>query len=225
MTAPSSVDRVYDALRDRAIRFAFKPGERINESALTRALNVSRTPLREALNRLAAEGFLTLRGGQGFFCRALDPGQVLELYQLRTALEVEALRQGIIRADDATLATFGARFETTDPAYVATTDPAALVHMDEAFHLSVAALSGNGELCRMLSNVNARIRFVRMVNLRELRTGRNAGDSGAHRRIAAAVLARDIDAGESALRGHIERRGEETRALVRLAYCELYVPE
>ena len=82
----SSVDRVYATLRDMAINFDFKPGERLNETALTSKLNVSRTPLREALNRLVAEGFLTLAKGQGFFCRPLSPEQILELYQLRLSL-------------------------------------------------------------------------------------------------------------------------------------------
>lgn len=206
-----------------AIRFAFKPGERINESALTRALDVSRTPLREALNRLVAEGFLTLRAGQGFFCRALDPQQVAELYQLRTALEVEALRIGL-RAEETALTALGTHLEQTEASYAACADVAGLVRMDEAFHLALAGLAGNGELLRMLTNVNERIRYVRMVNLRQLRSG-TGEDLGAHRRITEAVLRRDAGAAEAALRGHIERRAEETHALVRLAYSQLYVPD
>ena len=211
-------------MRDMAIRFAFKPGERINESALTRSLNISRTPLREALNRLVAEGFLTLRAGQGFFCRPLDPAQIQDLYQLRCALEVESLRLGIARADARDIDAFASAFDSAEAAYAAASDPAELVRMDEAFHLSLAALSGNGELRRMLINVNERIRFVRMVNLRELRSGAGAEDLGAHRRIVAAVLARDGAAAETALRAHIERRSEQTRALVRLAFSDIYMP-
>ncbi len=85
-----SVERAYEALRKMAINFEFKPGERLNETALTKTLDVSRTPLREALNRLVAQGFLTFELGKGFFCRALSPEKVFELYQLRCALETEA---------------------------------------------------------------------------------------------------------------------------------------
>ena len=66
------VAKAYKGLRDKAISFEFKPGERINESALTRELGISRTPLREALNRLVAEGFLRSSPGEGFYCRKLQ---------------------------------------------------------------------------------------------------------------------------------------------------------
>ena len=83
----SSVDRVYDRLRQMAADFEFKPDERINESALSTKLGASRTPLREALNRLVAEGFLTFQARRGFFCRPLSPSQILSLYEARIAVE------------------------------------------------------------------------------------------------------------------------------------------
>ena len=75
----SNVDRLYDTLRRMASDFAFKPDARINESALATQLDASRTPIREALNRLVAEGFLTFQSGRGFFCRSLSPKVVLDL--------------------------------------------------------------------------------------------------------------------------------------------------
>ncbi|MDP4796436.1 MAG: GntR family transcriptional regulator, partial [Rhodospirillales bacterium] len=54
----TSSDRAYEMLRDRLLRFAILPNQRINEVSLAAELNVSRTPLREALNRLVAEGLL-----------------------------------------------------------------------------------------------------------------------------------------------------------------------
>ncbi len=68
-----SADRVYDAIKSMAITYGFRPGERINEVDLARQLDVSRTPLREALNRLVTEGFLTTRLNKGFFARTLGP--------------------------------------------------------------------------------------------------------------------------------------------------------
>jgi DNA-binding GntR family transcriptional regulator len=66
--ADSVVDRVYEQLKAMSVSFELKPGERLNEGKLAKRLGVSRTPLREALNRLNTEGFL----GKGFFCRELD---------------------------------------------------------------------------------------------------------------------------------------------------------
>ncbi|MFD2856844.1 GntR family transcriptional regulator [Seohaeicola zhoushanensis] len=88
MTKPdSNVSRVYAALRRMAADFELKPDERINESALSLQLGASRTPLREALNRLVAEGFLTFRSGRGFYCRSLSPALVMELYEARVAVD------------------------------------------------------------------------------------------------------------------------------------------
>ncbi|MCR8547874.1 GntR family transcriptional regulator [Salipiger sp. P9] len=222
----SSADRAYEALREMAIGFDFKPGERLNESALSKTLAVSRTPLREALNRLVAEGFLTVSPGRGFFCRALSPGQVLELYQIRSGLETEAVLRGIAQADDSGIAALCAHLDATEETYANCTDLPELLRMDEEFHMRLAGLSGNGELCRMLRNVYERIRYVRLINLRQLRSQPGSGeDRTAHRRIAEAVRARDSAGAVEALRRHIERRSEETRDLVRLAYSELYVPD
>lgn len=96
----SSVVRLYDHIKDRAISFSFKPGERINEVDLAKKLGASRTPLREALNRLTAEGLLTFERGRGFFCRDLKPREIFELYQLRSTLEVTSARLACELATD-----------------------------------------------------------------------------------------------------------------------------
>ena len=66
-TLGSNVDSIYQTVRAMAAAFEFKPEERINESDLSKRLGISRTPLREALNRLVAEGLLTVQEGRGFF--------------------------------------------------------------------------------------------------------------------------------------------------------------
>ncbi|WP_306142763.1 GntR family transcriptional regulator [Roseibium sp. MMSF_3412] len=225
----SSVDRVYETLRDMAINFDFKPGERINESALTTKLGASRTPLREALNRLVAEGFLTLAKGQGFFCRPLEPAKVLELYQARCAIETEGIIRGIENASDAEIQALCDYLDEFEKTYFTSTDLTEVLQQDEEFHLRLAALSGNGELVRLLSNLNERIRYVRLINFRQIREQMEDGAQEdpslpAHRKIVDAVKNRDTDTAVTALRSHIERRSEETIELVRLAYSQLYVP-
>ncbi len=224
-----SVERAYEALRKKAISFEFMPGERLNETALTKTLDVSRTPLREALNRLAAEGFLTFELGKGFFCRPLSPDKILELYQLRCALETEALIRTIEGADDNAIAEVVAYLDEAEKSYSVCSDLNVLLRMDEEFHVKLATLSGNSELVRLLCNVNERIRYVRMINLRLLRDRRDTPDYdhsslSQHRIILNAVKARDKDAAIAALRRHIERRSEQTVELVRVAFSQLYVP-
>src|SRR5690606_31139082 len=85
--AADSVNRVYAAIRRMAVNFEFRPEQRINEVELAAALNVSRTPVREALNRLVIEGLITLVPNKGFYCRPFDAEQIMSLFEVRTALE------------------------------------------------------------------------------------------------------------------------------------------
>src|SRR5438105_9279723 len=100
LVSDSIVDRVYEQLKAMAVSYEFKPGERLNEGELAKRLGVSRTPLREALNRLATEGFLRFSPGKGFFCRELDPKEIYDLYQLRKALEVGGIKLAVQQASE-----------------------------------------------------------------------------------------------------------------------------
>lgn len=223
----STVSQAYETLRDKAINFEFKPGDRINESALTRELGISRTPMREALNRLVAEGFLTLSPGQGFRCRTLQPDAIADLYELRCALESEAVRRMIEAGDQSQIDALVVYLDQTEPTYHACDDASELTRMDENFHLMIARGSGNREIANMLTNVNERIRYVRTVNLKQLRlrpsTTGNASGLNAHRRIVSAILSGNTEEAVAAMRRHIERRKDEVVELVKLAYSEIYV--
>jgi DNA-binding GntR family transcriptional regulator len=221
MQKTSNVDRIIEKTREMAITFELKPGARVNESALSKELGASRTPLREALNRLVAEGFLTFQTGKGFFCRALNPKRIMDLYEARVAIEVETARLVCLRATDAELADFNAYLDKTEPDYHQSTDIGELVQTDEAFHLYIARLSQNDELLRLLENLNGRIRYIRSIGLKTIRSTTQEPpqeppqDSpqepaearlSAHRRILDALIARDVDSATVAMRSHIERR-------------------
>lgn len=225
----SSVDLAYARLHQMAVNFEFKPEERLNESALAVELGASRTPLREALNRLVAEGLLTFKNGRGFFCRSLNPARIQELYEARAAIETEALIRAIERASDQEIQAVLDYLDETETTYDTCENLPDLLKMDEGFHMRVAELSNNGELLRLLKNINGRIRYVRLVNLQLIRsnpkgTVQEDAKLSAHRTIIEAVARRDTDAAVSALRKHIERRREETTDAVRIAYSQLYVP-
>lgn len=219
----SNVDRVYTQLRGLAANFEFKPDSRINESALSVQLGTSRTPLREAMNRLVAEGFLTFQSGRGFFCRSLSPSLVLDQYEARVAVETEAVRLACERATDAELhSLIDALKDSASKCNSA--DPAALLEQDEAFHVGITRLSQNAELVRMLENINQRIRYIRLIYLK------NHGQPAttippAHQKVLDALLARDADMAAQAMRKHIGRRREDAAEAVRIAYSQLYVPD
>ena len=213
----SSVDRLYEAVREMAVAFRLKPGERVNEVDLARRLGASRTPLREALNRLAAEGFLTFQRGRGFSCRAFTPREVFELYQLRQVMETAAVRLACVQATDAELDAIETFLDDTGPASDGR-PVEVLVSLDERFHTSVAALARNTELARVLDNINARIRFVRWIDMKK-RTKTQAE----HREILAALRARDADRAAALMGRHIEKRQDQITLAIREGYARIYV--
>ena len=223
--AEDTVGRLYSALRRMAADFEFRPSARVNESRIALQLGASRTPLREALNRLVAEGFLEFRSGQGFFCRDLSPAGIFHLYEARVAIECAALSAALARAGDEEIAALGAYLDRTEPAYLEATDPVVLLELDEGFHDRLCALSGNPEFVRMLGNINGRIRYVRSVDLRQLRAlGTTGGRLSANRAILQALERRDGAAAVATLRAHIEKRRDEATEAVRRAYADIYAP-
>lgn len=221
-----TVEWAYHQLKAMAANYAFKPDARLNEGELARHLETSRTPLREALNRLVAEGFLTFRSGQGFFCRSLTPQEIMDLYEARAAIECEAVKLAAHRADVDAVLQLEAFLDDSQSEYTPETSPVELVKLDEEFHMRLAALSGNAELVRLLENVNGRLHFVRLVDLKSLsrRNGPEIVTTEPHRGILEAVKRKDPEAAQTAMRLHIERRLEAITEIVRNAFAELYAP-
>lgn len=207
-----------------AADFEFMPDARINEGELAAHLNTSRTPVREALNRLVAEGFLTFQSGRGFFCRSLSPSLILDLYEARVAIECEALRLSCTKATDQEIDELKTALNAMESRYLSCTDPAELLTMDEDFHNRLAALSGNQELVNILNNLNDRIRYVRLINLKTLLDKPVNARMSAHRMILKGLVGRDAEVAVAAMRSHIEQRRTEATEAVRIAYSQLYVP-
>lgn len=225
-TKQGAVERAYRALKEMAASYKFKPDERLNESILSQQLNISRTPLREALNRLTAEGFLTARSGQGFYCRSLNPAEIMDLYEARAAIEAEAARLAARRFDPAELAELETYLQDSAESYGPGVSPVELVRLDEGFHLRLARLSGNAELVRLLENVAGRIHYIRLIDLQSLseRDGAPAITIEPHARILAAVKAGDEERAAREMNAHISRRLEEVTQNVRMAFSRIYAP-
>ncbi len=214
-----SADRVYEQVKVMAVAYQLRPGDRINEVDLARQLGVSRTPLREALNRLASEGFLRATANRGYHVRPLEPQQVLTLYEYRAIVEAGALRLAAARATDAqidALAAFAARSrdEPDDDQHAVR-----LLALDEEFHERLATLSGNEEFVRSIRGINERIRFVRWI---DMQNGRRAGTQTEHIRIISLLRARDTDAAATLLHSHIERRLDQIVDVIRASFAEIY---
>ncbi len=212
-------ERAYEQLRAMAITYQFRPLERLAEADLVKRLKVSRTPIREALNRLVTEGFLVFTPNRGFQCRPLDAKEIFDLYEVRRSLETTAVRLAAERATDEeleALATFlkASRAAPDDASVVE------LVGLDEAFHERIALLSRNAELLHILRNINARIRFCRWI---DMENGRRAATQTEHAEVLAALTARDADRCQVIMNGHITRRLDQIVDVIREGYARIYM--
>ncbi len=216
----TSVDQVYEQVRHMAANFEFKPAERINESELSRKLGASRTPLREAMNRLVAEGLLKFEGGRGFFCQPLNPEIVVNLYELRSSLEIGAVRAAVKRATESELEELRRYLIETGVNYTDGTPARDIVSFDEEFHLMIARLAKNPELLNMIELIYERIRYVRWIAMREKIDITHA----AHMHIFEAITARDADSAAQRMRAHIKTSVDEATETVEKAYSQIYVP-
>lgn len=195
-----SSERVYHAIRKQLVEFRLHPESRVNELQLAKAMGVSRTPVREALNRLASEGFVTLQPNRGFFVRSLSTDGILDLYELRQIIECAAFRLMCERAEDSQLQELHDFWQSVVEDY-ATRPPDEILELDETLHMMIAERSGNPELVSQLRSINARIRFIRRVQIEHPSHGGRQID--AHTAFVAAALQRDAEAGIACLQDHI----------------------
>ena len=144
---------VYDAIKAGIVAGRFLPGTKLTHQGLAEQLRVSRTPVREALERLFQEGFVTRLPRRGFYVAVIDENEARELYGLREALELYALEQSMAaeigRADLRRLAGLNRDYA------VLVRDGMTRERMivDRDFHLALAALAGNHALSRSLEAV------------------------------------------------------------------------
>lgn len=215
----STVDRVYEQIKDMAVRYELKPGERVNEGEVAKMLGVSRTPLREALNRLKIEGFLRFSSGRGFYSRDLDVREVLALYELRKTVETGSLKLAMERASDDDIDALLHFLDETGP------DPGECtaiqqVELDEHFHEGLMAMSANLEMLRVLRNVNDRIRFVRWIDMDRINRSHTQIE---HRNILLALKQRD-ERCVAMLECHIDRRHDQISSAIKEGYAKIYMP-
>jgi DNA-binding GntR family transcriptional regulator len=184
-------------LRHMIIDGRLPEGERINEVHLSQALGVSRTPLREALARLAHEGALRAVPRIGYFVRPLTLEELQQIYPIRPLLDPEALRLAGLPSPERMerLAALNERIERAGDADV-------VIELDDAWHLELVAACPNRVLIGLIEQFIQRTRRYEIALMRERENVLAAG--GAHRAIMAALERRDLDAACAALKTNLQ---------------------
>lgn len=214
----SVVDRVYDRIKSMAVTYQLRPGERLNEVEFGRMLDVSRTPLREALNRLVSEGFLSALPNRGFFARPLDAKEVFDLYEMRRGLEAHAIRLACERANNAELAQLE-KFVLESKDQPDDDRATKLLGLDESFHERIAQLTRNQEMLRAVKNINSKIHFVRWIDMQ----GRRSVSQEEHLKIFRALKRRNSDQAAEFMSAHISRRLDQIVEVIKAGFAEIYM--
>lgn len=213
----TSKSDVYNVIRNMAISYDFKPGERINEVQLAKQLGVSRTPLREAMQKLVSEKLLRWERNKGFFCHMLNEKEVFNLFEFRKIIEEQAAYLSVKRAtDDELLAVKKIALEYSNISNDVHKEK--LIAMDQQIHESMVALSGNHELLSTLRQINQRIYFIRWVNIANRPTDNHTD----HLDYIDALLERNAEKAVSIISQHIERRQEQIAEFIREGYGMIY---
>lgn len=223
MTTGTHRDRVYRALRDDLMSGRLGAHDRLGEERLAAQYAVSRTPVREALARLVSDG-LVERREQGLFPYRPRFDDLADLYELRTTLELHGIRRAMehptVRHDADVL---GPELDRWYSMRAAAPEPdAGFVVLDERFHLTLLASSGNHALCEALSAVNVKVRPVRMFDY--LTADRITATVDEHILITEFLLDGRLDEAHRMLLDHIDtsravviERADRARTMARLA--------
>ncbi|HLX18939.1 MAG TPA: FCD domain-containing protein [Gaiellaceae bacterium] len=191
---------VYDTLRASIVSLQRAPGQRLSEAELARDLGVSRTPVREAIIQLRADGLVEVTPQRGSFVSKISLRNVREAQFAREALECAAVRVAVDRIDDAA----GERLRENISLQRAAQDSADLeqfYRLDEAFHRELVETSGYSGISELLDRSRAHLNRVRRLSLPVPDVIEELIDQ--HSAVVEAIERRDADAAEAALRHHL----------------------
>jgi DNA-binding GntR family transcriptional regulator len=197
-----TVDRVMEGLRAGIQSGRYVPGQRLIEADMTRDFNVSRGPLREAFRRLSAEGLLHIVPNRGALVRQLSYEEIVEIFQICSALEPLAARLAALAIDEgdnrrrfeAAIGEIWSEAPRLDPSY----------HQENRmFHLAIFAVCGNAQLADLSRQLQLPLILLQLSGAK---TPEMYLDSVLeHREIATAILNGDGSAAEAAMQRHLER--------------------
>ena len=201
-------DVAYRTLRDAICSGRIAPNERLAQNTLADQLGISRTPVRDALLRLAQEGLVHSVSWRGYIVNEFTPREIIDIYDVRLPLELVGLERAFGRHTARDIAEL---HEINDAIGAGGTSVEELFELNYRFHTALVAPPGNPVLLRLLEQL-----WQMPVSLRMFYT-QNAADSGAgmaaeHARILEALEAGDRPRVLAEARAHIERARQTTVA-------------
>lgn len=205
-------DEVAILLRDQIFVGALTPGSFIDEAAMCASLKISRTPLREALKVLSAEGLVRHEPRRGSFVSEVTEQDLDEIFPVIALLEGRCAYEAARNASDADIAALDVLHERLEKHakakrindYYAT---------NFAIHEAIITLANNRWLAQVISDLRKILKLARLQQLHA--PGRLEQSLSEHLAVYAALRARDCEGADAAMRTHLTRQREALRALAR----------
>ena len=201
-------EQLLEAIEERIVTGEFPPGARLDEVDLAEAFGVSRTPIREALIRLASIHMIEKMPRKGWAVAPASPRRLCEMFEFMAEMEALCGRFAARRATPFQLQQLLAAHE----ACRGVNDPDDYYRLNEVFHVALYQASGNEFLIEQTLEMQRRARPYRCLQLRA--PARIAASFAEHERIVAAIRANDADLAAERLRQHVMVQGERFANLV-----------
>ena len=196
------IEEAYRKIKQMLLEQRFAPGQRLVNKDLAEMLNMSRTPIINALNRLVQDGFVGFEGFRGFFVRPIDVQEVWDAFGVREAFEVYAVEQAIKLGDTRDMVELEEKLrihEEYTPHYYTRRK----FILDSEFHLQIAAMAKN-QVLRWLLKRNFEHVFLR-TRLDNYDPRRMASSAQEHHQVAERMKKKDILGSVELIRSHIQK--------------------
>ncbi len=200
LASPALYEQVAERLRSRIFAHELEPGVWIDEQAIASEFGISRTPLREALKVLAAEGLVQLRPRRGCYVAALSEQDLDEIFPLMALLEGHCAREATARATDADLKRLEAIHADLER-HAGNSDADRFFEANQQFHDALQDLAGNRWLKQLIDETRQFIKLTRRDSLNP--EGRLKQSLAEHRKVLAAVQRRDAEEAGRLMHDHL----------------------
>ena len=197
LTPRALYEEVAELLRQRIFRRELEPGSWIDEMKLAQEYGISRTPLREAIKVLAAEGLVTMKVRRGAYVTEVSERDLSEVYHLLSLLESDAAGVVARRATDTQLKELQALHDKLEKAV---SDREKFFEINERFHMKLLAIADNRWRDQMVADLRKVMKLNRHNSL--LKTGRVEESLAEHRAVVAALMARDASLAMQRMQEH-----------------------
>lgn len=212
-------DLAYQYLLSAILSHELRPGDRLRPEDLAEAMGISPTPVKHALARLAGEGLVDFRSGQGPFVAVPSDAELIHLFNARMMCELYAVQDGIARVDEAFLVQASELLDAWEDARRALDGSfmsrSALAQVDRDFHAHVTSLVANPVVKDWHQNLQIRIRACRLTDSGEGALTRLDTISEEHRAIYVALEKRDPIQAAAAVHRHLARSRDDMADLAR----------